>query len=211
MARRRLIPQVIFSCFTLWSMMCRPASSASHLVRRYAELGHEHQRVIGEVRELVDRLALVPRVGGDYDLGALLADLLEYLVEALLEEVARVAPLGAASPSGRAAARRGPARRRAPGSSARHELVEEAALRAGVAGGAELVHPDLERVVVAVGGDADHLLAVPAGLALAPELPAAAAPEAGVALARALSPGSRGSCTPASAACRCPRPLRRPG
>ena len=52
-----------------------------------------------------------------------------------------------------------------------------------MAGRAELVHLYLERIEVAVSGYAHDLLAVAAGLALAPELFAAAAPEAGVALA----------------------------
>ena len=48
-----------------------------------------------------------------------------------------------------------------------------------MAGGAVLHHLHHQGVAVAVGGDGDHALAVPTGLPLAPELPAAAAPEAG--------------------------------
>ena len=62
------------------------------------------------------------------------------------------------------------------------DRVEEAALRAGVAGGAGFDDVDDERVLVAVGGDGDDLLHVAGGLALAPDLPAAAGPEYGAAL-----------------------------
>ena len=49
-------------------------------------------------------------------------------------------------------------------------------------GGAVLVHADHQGVVVAVGGDVDDVLGVAGCLALAPELLAGAAPEAGALL-----------------------------
>ena len=71
----------------------------AHLVRSNPQLGHEDERVVGQIGELVDRLAPVARVGRDNDLGALLPDLLEYLVEALFEEIARVAALRLRGPA----------------------------------------------------------------------------------------------------------------
>ena len=58
-------------------------------------LDHQHHHMVGEVCDLVARLFLVLSLGGDDDLGALLADLLEDLVEALPEEIAGVGALRA--------------------------------------------------------------------------------------------------------------------
>ena len=59
-----------------------------------ALLRHEHQSVVAEIRDLVDGLCPVLGLGGDDDLGALLAHLFQDLVQALLEEVGGIAALG---------------------------------------------------------------------------------------------------------------------
>ena len=71
-----------------------PGQLGLDLAGGYAQLRHQHQGVVGQIRKLVNSLALVPGVGGDDDLGALLADLLEYLVQPLFKEIAGVAALG---------------------------------------------------------------------------------------------------------------------
>ncbi len=58
-----------------------------------AELDHEHHHVVGQVGNLVHRLLVVLRLGGNDDLGALLPHLLQNLVQALLKEVGGVGPL----------------------------------------------------------------------------------------------------------------------
>ena len=58
-----------------------------------AHLDHQHHDVVGQIRDLVDGLLLVLLATADDDLGALLAHLLEDLVQALVEEVGGVAAL----------------------------------------------------------------------------------------------------------------------
>ena len=64
------------------------------VVERDAGLDHQDHDVIGEVGDLVDGLLFVLGLGGDDDLGALLTHLFEDLVEALVEQIAGIGPLG---------------------------------------------------------------------------------------------------------------------
>ena len=65
-----------------------------NVLGRDALLGHQHHHVIGQIRDLIDRLAPILGLGGDDDLGALLAHLFEDLVEPLVEQIAGVGALG---------------------------------------------------------------------------------------------------------------------
>ena len=146
-----------------------------------AQLDHQHHDVVSQVADLVDGLLPVALGACNDDLGGFLTDLFEDLFQALVEQIGGVAAL----------LRVGLAAldefiQPLPGELLQLigdiDRVEEAALRAGVAGGAGFDDVDDERVLVAVGGDGDDPLHVAGGLALAPDLPAAAGPEYGAAL-----------------------------
>ena len=134
--------------------------------------------MVGQVGDLVDRLLFVLGLAGDDDFGGLLADLLQDLIQALVEEVGGV---GAFLGGVLAALEHVHEALQGEGAVlvALENGVVEAGLRAGVTGGAVLVHADHQGVVVAVGGDVDDVLGVAGRLALAPEFLAGAAPEAG--------------------------------
>ena len=137
--------------------------------------------MVGQVADLVDGLGLVLRLAGDDHLGGLLPHLLQDLVQTLFKEVGCVGPLLGVG---------------LPAFQHLHEAIHgegvvflalpqgivEAGLRAGVAGGAVLVHPDHQGVVVTVGGDVDDVLHCAGGLPLPPQLLAGAAPETGALL-----------------------------
>ena len=134
--------------------------------------------MVCQVADLVDGLGAVFLFARNDDLGALFAHFFQDLLLALFEQVGGVAALlgvGLAAFDERI--------KPLPAEllEFRREIhfVEEAALGTGVAGGAVLDHLHHQRVVVTVGGDGHHMLDIAAGVALAPDLLAAAAPEHG--------------------------------
>ena len=64
---------------------------AVDVLHRNAHLDHEHHDVVGQISDLVNGFFFVVVLGGDDDLGALLAHLFQDLVQALLEEIGGVA------------------------------------------------------------------------------------------------------------------------
>ena len=138
--------------------------------------------MIGEVGDFIDGLPLVAALAGHDDLGGLLADLFENFVDALLKEVGGVGALLffclAALKQGHQALQG-----EGLGELAVPQGVGEAGVAAQMAGRAVLEDLHGQGVAVAVGGDGDDMLDVAAGLALAPELLAGTAEEAGASLA----------------------------
>ena len=132
--------------------------------------------MVCQIADLVDRLGLVFLFARDDDLSTLFAHLLEDLFFALLEEIGGVAArLGAGLAALDEVIQPLPAELLQLRGNI--HFVEKAALGTGVAGGAALDDLNHQRVGVAVGGDGHHTLDVAAGLALAPDLLTAAAPE----------------------------------
>ena len=135
--------------------------------------------MIEVVGDLIDDLVLAGVLGRDDDLCVLLSQLLEHLVHALVEEVIGIGALFRVLSS----VDDGPVvlaqdiRRggRAAGAHLRGlDLVEEAGMAAGVAGGADLDDAGQQGVHVAVAVEGPHILEVAAGLPLDPQGPAAA-------------------------------------
>src|SRR5690606_40277722 len=71
-----------------------PRRSSDLLPRRHAPLGQQHRQMIQQVGRLLKERMLGVVLGGDNDLGALLADLFQDLVQAFPEKVCGVRLLG---------------------------------------------------------------------------------------------------------------------
>ena len=178
--------------------MVSGALTAAHelseeLFWRDVVVGEQDEAVVPEVAHLVDDILADVVLRGDDRLDGFLADFLQDLVLALLEEVVRVRALDRVEAAvlddvvevvedfGEV----GLLLRRHDGDALllpAHELAAaEAGIGARVAGDARLMHAHEKRVAVAVVGDLLDLLDVAGCLALLPELLAAAAEEPGVA------------------------------
>ena len=133
--------------------------------------------MVGKIGNLIDGLRLVLSLARDDDLGALLAHLLENLVQTLLEKVGGVRAFRQfLFPALKQLIK--PLQLELFALFSENRVVE-AAFRPGVAGGAVLSHPHFQCVPVAVGGNGRDVLIIAAGLPLEPQLLPGAAPEAG--------------------------------
>ena len=149
-----------------------------HVLHRDAGADHQHQNMVGQITDLVNGFFLVLFFACNDDLGALFAHLFQDLLLALFKQVGGVAAL-----FGGILAAFDQFIQALPAElfQLRGDVyfVEETALGPGVAGRAGLDHFHHQCVLVAVGSDGHHPLHVAAGLALAPDLLTAAAPEHG--------------------------------
>jgi len=66
-----------------------------YIVYGYAHLYHEHHEVIRQIRKLLHGFALVASLASDDNFRGFLADLLENLIDALVEEIGGVRAFGA--------------------------------------------------------------------------------------------------------------------
>ena len=62
-------------------------------------LHHQHQNMVRQIRQLIDRLLVIPVLGRDDNLGALLAHLFQNLVQALFKQVGGIGALRPLGPA----------------------------------------------------------------------------------------------------------------
>ena len=151
------------------------------ILQRNAGLKHQHHHMVGKVCDFVNGFLFVLSLGGDDDLGALLANLFQNLIQTLFKEVGGVRAflfLFLSAPEQLHQAFQG-------------EFVEfltlpnrlcKAGLGTCVAGRAIRFYLHNQCIVIAVRFDGHDMLIVAAGLPLQPQLLTGTAPEAGQAL-----------------------------
>ena len=133
----------------------------------------EHEVLVQKIGGLVGDLGPIPLHGGDDGFAGFLAQLLAHLLHALVKEVIGVAAILGMGP----AVGDGIIHRLQDGGGSGRVIgilvqdrVMDAAFLPGVAGRADLLHRQQERIRVTVVGHGQHPLGVPGGFPLFPQL-----------------------------------------